>query len=231
MKITILPTVFEKLSPQFSSGFILATHLDNAILHKEAKNLLDDIEQYVRLTFHKETFATHKMISPWESAKQHFKGKAHHYHTSVEKLLKTVLARKSVATKNVAHNLVHYLSLKHIIPMTLDDADKIVGNVTLSISTGRQRIGLKKIPKDVLLYHDESKKKQIIGTMFGYKKVRRTKVGPKTKTILIQINAMPPITGKEFEILMKETAELFASFTDGHVKTLILNKSNKSGMI
>ena len=231
MKITILPDVFVHLNKDFSTAFILASHLDNKILHKEARNLLVDIEHYVRLTFHKETFATHKLISPWESAKEHFKGKAHHYHTSVEKLLKKVLAKKSVATKNVAHNLVHYLSLKHIIPMTLDDADKIVGDVTLSISNGRRRMGYKKIPKGVLMYEDNAKKKKVIGTMFGYKKLARTKVGPKTKTILIQINAMPPITGKKFDEIVKETAELFASFTDGKVQTLILNKRNQSGMI
>lgn len=231
MKITILPEVFTNLSKEFSTGFILATHLDNKILHKEARNLLDDIEHYVRLTFHKETFATHKLISSWDGAKEHFKGKAHHYHTSVEKLLKKVLARKSVATKNVAHNLVHYLSLKHIIPMTLDDAEKVVGDITLSMSNGRVRMRYKKIPKGVLMYKDNSKKGKVIGTMFGYTKSARTKVGPKTKTILIQINAMPPITGKNFEKIVKETAELFASFTDGKVQTLILNKKKQSGMI
>ncbi len=231
MKITVLPSVFTKISPDFMCAFILTTHMNNAILHKEAKNLLNDIEQYTRLTFHKDAVTTHKLISPWESAKQHFKGKAKHYHTSVEKLLKVVLRGKSVATKNVAHNLVHYLSLRHIVPMTLDDAAKIVGNVTVGISNGKERIGLKRITRGGLIYFDDSPRYKVIGSKFGFTKSRRTRVGPRTKDILIQIDAMPPVSVKQFEKIVKDTAALFDSFTDGKVRTLILTRKKKSGQI
>jgi DNA/RNA-binding domain of Phe-tRNA-synthetase-like protein len=231
MKITVTPDVFSRISPDFMCAFILTTHMNNAILHKEAKNLLTDIEEYTRLTFHKDAISTHDLISTWESAKQHFKGKAKHYHTSVEKLLKVVMRGKSVVTKHVALNLVRYMSLRHIVPMTIDDAAKIQGNITVGIASGKERIGLKRVVKGGLIYFDESPRYRVIGSKFGYKKARRTEVNPGTKDILIQIDAMPPVSIKQFEKIVHDTVNLFDSFTDGKVRTLVLNRKKKSGEI
>ncbi|MBU1974707.1 MAG: hypothetical protein KKH52_04915 [Nanoarchaeota archaeon] len=222
MKIEIKKEVFRKFNQKLRVAFILVEGIDNKTKLKESKHLLQEAEHLTHLTFHKRTIKNHDLISPWEVAKAGFGKKARHYHTSVERLLKKILKRKSVAGKDVVTNLVRYLAVKHIIPLGVDDYDRIKGGLTFSLAKGRERIGkLSRVKRGDLIYRDE---KNILGTKLDFWKSKKTVLNNNSNSALIHIEALPPITNKELNELVKEVKDLISSFCGGKVKSFVLSE-------
>ena len=132
MKIALDKEIFVKY-PQLKVGFIYAWGIDNRTNLKESIHLLRDVEDAVRLSFHKETVKNHYLISPWAVAQEEFGKEAKHYQTSVEKVLQKVLQRKKIAATNVVTNILNYIALKHIIPIGVDDTAEVQGDITFSV--------------------------------------------------------------------------------------------------
>jgi len=226
MKITAKKEVFKKFHPRFRVAFILAEITDNKTKLKESQYLLKELEDLTRLLFRKETIKTHHLISPWITIQQEFGPKAKHYQTAVEKLLTKVLRKKKIKTPNTLTNLINYLSLKHLVPITVDDFNKIQENLTFQLSTGKEKISpLKKLKKNALYYRDQ---KHILGIKLDFWKSPKTKPTKKTTTFLIHIEALPPITNKKLSAVTKETANLIKTFCQGTTKTFILDKNKNS---
>ena len=226
MKISLNKEIFTKFDTKFTVACILVKGIDNESKLEESKHLLQEAENLVQFTFHKETIKNHHMISPWAVAQEKFGKSAKHYHTSVEKLLQKVLRKKSVAKKNVVGNVISYIALKNIVPFGVDDLDKITGDIKFSVSTGREKRGvLRSLKKGELYYRDG---KNILGTKLDYWKSKKTSLHPKTTTALIHLEVLSPITQKEMKILLKETVELVESFTGGKAKVFVLDKKKVS---
>ena len=226
MKISIKKEVFKKF-PKIKIALILAENIDNKKKLKESIQLLQEVEQLIRLTFNKETIKNHHLIAPWAVAQEEFGKNAQHHHTSVERLLKNVLTGKSVVTKDVVTNLLRYLALKHIVPLGVDDYQKINGDLTFSLSSGKEKIDvLRKLKKGALIYGD---KKNILGTKLDFWKSKKTVLSKNSKSALIHFDILPPIDKKKLDILVKETKDLITSFCDGKVKVVVLNKNKSFG--
>lgn len=216
--------VFEQFS-KLKVGVLYAEKVNNSAKLEESQKLLKEMEGLIRLTFRKETLKNHDLISPWAVAQARFGKKAKHYHTSVERLMKQVLRRKTVTTKDTITNLVRYISLKNIIPFGIDDYDLIQGDLTFAVSTGKERAGLLKTLKpNALYYHDE---KRILGTKLDYWKSSKTKLENGSIKALIHIEALPPIDGKKLDKVLDELKSLIKSFCGGKVKTFIIDKKKK----
>ena len=232
MKVTINKSVFEKLNPKFKVAFILVKKIDNDSKLKESYHLLKEAEQYVRLTYNKETIRNHHLISPWVAAQEGFGSKAKHYPSSVERLMKKVLSKHEASSKNVVGNIVNYLSLKRVVPMSCDDFDKMVGNLSLRLASGSEKKSiLTKASKGDLIYSDMSKKGGLLSAKLDFWKNPRTKIKSNSKNVLVHIEAMPPITTKEFNDIIKETSSLLKAFTGGSISKLVLSKNKPSGII
>ena len=226
MKITVKKEVFRKFNSNLKIALILIEGFDNKKMLKEAQHLLHEIEHLVHLTFNKDTIKNHHLIQPWAVAQQEFGAKAKHYHTSVERLLKTVLSKKSIATKDVLTNLLRYLALKHIIPFGVDDFNKTKGDLTFALSTGKEKVDiLRKLKKGALYYKDE---KNVLGTKLDFWKSKRTALNNKSKSALIHFEALPPITQKELNEIVKETENLVKTFCGGKVRIYFLNNKVNS---
>ncbi len=228
-RIKINREVFEKFHPQLKLAFILAENIDNFSKLKEARHLLEEAEQYVHLTFHKETIKNHYLISPWAVAQAEFGEEARHYQTSVEKLLEKVLARKKIKASDTLTNLVSYLSLKHLLPAAVDDLDKVQGDLVFSLASGREKKGfLGKITAGDLYYHDG---RNILGTKLDYWKSRRTALSRKTKNALIHIEALPPVTPGQLKEIIISTEALVRSFCGGQTRVMVLSKRKREGKV
>ncbi len=230
MKISIEKEVFKKFQNQFQVAFILFNGIDNKTKLEEAKELLREVEKVIRLTFNRDSIKTHHLISPWNVIRQEFGKEAKHYHTSVELLLKSVLGKKHLAAGDVLTNLVRYLALKQIIPVGIDDPQKIEGEIVFSIAgasgKGKKEFsGIKKLPKGELYYHDE---KKVLGTKLDYWKNEKTKLTAKSNSALVHFEALPPFGSEQLITLLKEAVGLVQSFCGGEVKVFVLNKNNLS---
>ena len=226
MKIALDKEIFVKY-PQLKVGFIYAWGIGNRTNLKESIHLLRDVEDAVRLSFHKETVKNHYLISPWAVAQEEFGKEAKHYQTSVEKVLQKVLQRKKIAATNVVTNILNYIALKHIIPIGVDDTAEVQGDITFSVATGKEKKGvLQKLKQGELYYHDE---KGILGTKLDYWKNTRTKLIPTSVFGLVHLEALPPLTPKKIQAILKETTNLIQSFCGGKTKVLLLDKKKPTG--
>lgn len=229
MKISIASEVFKKFHPKLRIAFIQVKNINNHKNLQESKHLLKEGEELVRMEFHPETLKNHDLIAPWVAAQKEFGKEAKHYHTSVEKLLRAVLKKKSITAKDTLTNIINYLSLRHIVPIGIDDIKKIKGNLRFNIATGKEKAHLLAfVKKGAFIYHDNFR---IIGTKFDYWKSPHTMVDKETKSALIHIEAVPPLTKKELDDLLIEVQNLINSFCGGKSKVFILERNCPSDEI
>jgi|SRR3989344_923304 len=213
MKITIKPEVFKKLHPQLKIGFISATGIDNKSKAAKANHLLAEMQKVVLLTFNKDTFKSHNLISPWDAAKAEFGKKAKHYNTSVEVLLQKVLSKQNIKTKDTVTALLRYLALKHIVPFGADDPTLLKGDLTFEIAE-----------KD-LCYRDA---KKIIGKKLDYWRNAKSAVKPSSKSALAHFEFLPPVSIQKQREILAEAADLIQGFCGGKVKVEVLDKKKNS---
>ena len=216
MKVTIKPEVFQKLHQKFRVAIILAKDLDNKNRVKETNHLLKEVEKMVLMTFNKDTIRTHDLVAPWTIARQQFGKKTTHYHTSVEQLLKKVLQHQKIEAKDTITAVVRYLSLKHIIPVGVDDPAKLNGDISFEMKNGD------------LWYRDA---KKMLGKKLDYWKNPRAALKQTSTSALIHFEFLPPISPAKQKEIVKEAKEVVQLFCGGNVKVLILDKKNNSGVI
>ncbi len=218
--ISIAPEVFRKY-PGFQVGFIFARDINNSTNLQKAMHLLKEAEKMIRLTFNDETLRNHYLISPWKAAQEEFKGKAEHYHTIVEKLLKQVLAGHPAEPQDTVTALAYYLSLKHLLPIAVDDAAKLHGEVVFSVARAKkERIKAEKIKAEGLYYHD---RKNTLGTHLDYWQNSKVLPTKHSTSVLIHISALPPVTRNKVREVMLEIERLLHAFCGGKVQSARLH--------
>lgn len=226
MKLTITPDVFQKFNKDFRVVFIAVKGIDNSDKAEESKHLLKEIQQLVKLTFNKDTMENHSLIQSWLAARQEYGKKAIHYHTSTEKLIRKVLRGQSIVSGNTLENLVRYLSLKHIMPMSVDDLSKINGDLIITVAKKKERLSaLKSLHEGEIYYRDHS---AILGKKLDSWRNRVTRVDAKTTSALIHIESLPPITGKKLQQVTRELQSLVKVFCRGTSKVVLLDKDKKT---
>src|SRR3989344_3203412 len=228
MRITVDKCVFGKF-PQLQIALFLVKNIDNKQRLKESQHLIKETMVYLKQSMHEDNLRTHNLISPWKTAREEFGLNAYHYHTSVEKLLKKVLRGGNIVAKDSLTNVLNYLSLKHIVPLGVDDASKfekgLNGKITFSIANDKKRLGwLRHLQSGDLYYRDET---NILGTKLDFWKNKKTAVGPKTNTALIHLEALPPVSQEEFQKITLEVRELVKGFCGGTVRAVILNSTKR----
>lgn len=230
MKIKIKEEVFQKVHPRFRIAFILVKNLDNRSKLRESEHLLQEIEEISRFLFHQESPQNHYLLSPWAALQQQLGKKVvRTYHTSLEKLINRVIKNKRVKSSSVITNLVSYLSLKHLLPVSVDDFHRLQGDLTFQLSTGREKVSfLRNLRKNTPFYRDE---KRILGTKLDFWKSPFTKPAQASTACLIHLEALPSISGQKLKEIVREAARLIQTFSGGKTKTLILSKSRSSASL
>ncbi len=220
MKITIEKEVFKNY-PKLRIAFIVAEDLKNHDNLKEAKLLLKETEKLVKLTFHKDNVKNHLLVSNWTLAQEALGKKAKHYQTSLERLLKTALSRKTNSTKDTLTTLINFLSIKHLVPVGVDDFFKIKKRIIFDVT----KKGRKKGEPGELHYEDAD---EILSTKLDFWKNKRTVPGPFTAKALIHFDILPPINDKKIGLLIKETKSLLKDFCNAKTHFFILDKKKNS---
>ena len=226
MKVSVDKKVFDNFHSKLKIMLISVKDFNNQEKLKQSLHLLEEIQHFVHLTFNKDQIKNHYLISPWAIAQAGFGKKAKHYHTSVERLLKKVLSNKSIKTKEVLTNLLQYSALKHIVPYGIDDLDKVQGNLTFTLASGKEKaIAFRNVKKNALCYKDD---KKVLGTKLDYWKNKKTILDKNTKNALIHFEILPPLSQKKADVLVEDITSLIKNFCGGKVKVFTLDKKKKS---
>ena len=228
MKVTINKEVFTSFHPKLRIGLIKIDDIENPVDEKSA-HLIEDVEKLIRLTFHKDSVKSHKYVSPWGASQEKFGNVAKHYHTSVERLLREVLRGKDVSSNFTVENIVNYISLKYIVPGSVDDFGKIDKGLTFAISKGKEKVSsLRSLKRGALYYKDT---KSPLGTKLDYWKNKRTKVEAVTQSALIHFEFLPPVTIAKSKEILDETKALLSAFCRGKIKSVVLDPKKNSVVI
>lgn len=226
MKIKIHKSVFTEY-PKLRVAFLLVTEIDNKTSLKESLDLLNETVDYCKLTFSEDTLENHSLLAAWRLAEESSGKKIKQCQSALEKNLVRVLAGKDISKKNVLENVLNYLSLKNLIPITADDCAEVKGEVHFKVVKGTEKLkALKALPKGTLIYRDSTK---LLGTKFEYWKSPHARLSPETWSALIHLEALAPMTNKRFNEIVRETVDLVKVFTSGEVKKIVLDKKEMEG--
>jgi DNA/RNA-binding domain of Phe-tRNA-synthetase-like protein len=221
MEIVVQKEVFAKY-PELNIIFILAKGIDNSSHLQESETLLAETEDLVRLTHQPDTKKNRFLFSPKKLAEEEFGRKAEHYHTSVERMLQKVTKKKSLRTSLTVSNILHYFSLKYLVPISWDDYRSLQGPMTFSLSTGKEKASLlRRLSKGELYYRDA---KGIVGTKLDYWKTSRTAVSKSSSSVLIHLDFLPPVKFSDQDKLISELEDLLKDFCQADSEFFILNK-------
>ncbi len=229
MNVRIHHNVFREFHPEFKVVFLSVAGIDNKAKLKESIHLLQDMEHLVRLSFQKDTFKSHHLLAPWIAARKHFGKAAHHYHTSVEKLLQQVTHHKSVVASDTLTNLVRYISLKYIVPIGIDDCDSLHGGILFNIAKGKEQVTpFRRLKAGALYYRDNAR---ILGTKLDYWKSPKTKLGKRTTSAVIHLEVLPPLTAQQVHALVAELRSLIQSFCGAKITEVQLHRRKNSATL
>ena len=132
----------------------------------------------------------------------------------------------NVDKKIVLNALSESLSFDDKTVFTLDEYNKIVGDVNFSLASGREKAGpLRTVKKGALYYQDKSK---VLGTKLDFWKNKSTGLTKHSQDALIHFEILPPIDAKKLNALKKDASDLVKIFCGGNVKVEVLDKKKKS---
>ncbi len=193
-------------------------------------HLLEEIENLIKFDFTPADIAKHPLISPWRAAYSEFGAKPSAYNCSVEALMKRILKGHGAPRINKAVDISNYLSLKHLVPLGVNDMDKIEGNISLTTSTGKETfipIGStekEKPDKGEIIYKDS---KEILCRRWNWRDSEKAKIDEETKNVIYYIDALPPVTKTQLKEMLRDVMDLLDIFCQPKEKIIyVLDKSN-----
>ena len=188
------------------------------------------IEDQIKLTFpNTEAVGQHPNIQAWRRAYRAFGCDPHDYRCSSEALTRQVLKGNQIWGINPLVDCYNYISLKYIVPVGGEDADKVVGEVKLRRATGQEKFvrlgGTENEPPEPgeVIYADGA---EVLCRRWNWREADRTKLTPETTRAILVIETIPPITHEMLETATAELAALVEKWCGAKTRTAILGRDH-----
>lgn len=229
MKFRVDNQIFESF-PGLNLGIVVAERLDNTGINKEVINLIKEKQEEIRAKFDRKTLSQEPKIDAWRKAYSSFGAKPKKYKCSVENLYKMTLEGVELRHINKVVDIYNYISLKHMIPVGGDDADKVDGDIVLKFAKGEEPFTelnseeTKNPREGEVVYVDD---KEVLCRRWNWRECDKSKMTEHTKRFALVVEGLPPFTKQEVEKIIKELGELVKKFCGGEVKTFLISKEEK----
>ena len=220
MKFKVLPEIFERY-PGLNLGLVKAWGIDNTGCSPDLEEMLRFIRSFIRKTYNSETLSAEPKINAWRNAYSSFGAKPKKYKSSVESLYRMTLKGIDFSINKVV-DIYNYISLKYMIPLGGDDLDKIEGDILLGFAAeDKQFIPLNsdipEIPKiGEVVYMDNN---DILCRRWNWRESDKTKMTERTRDVLLVIEALPPFTKEELNLITTDLAGHVKKFCGGEIMT------------
>jgi DNA/RNA-binding domain of Phe-tRNA-synthetase-like protein len=193
--LSVAPEVFAHF-PDVRIGVIVARGVDNATPRPELVVALRAAEERVRRALAGVELAAHPAVGPWREAYRAFGAQPKKHRSSLESLLRRVLAGEAIRSIHPLVDLYNRVSLDHLLPAGGEDLERIVGPLTLRFAgPGEPAVLLLGDPEPrppaagELIYADE------VGAVcrrWNWREADRTKLIPETRDAVLVLEALPP---------------------------------------
>lgn len=232
-KYIISRELLEKF-PTTCLGIIPVRKIDNAKSTAGILRHLRNAESKIKNKFQNIKLSVHPRIKCWRGVYSAFGAKPSKYNCSIEAMIKRILEGDEVPDINDIVNLYNYVSLKNLISVGGDDADKIEGNVTLTLAKGDERF--REIGQDEIknpnageaIFKDGN---DVLGRRWNWRQSEKTKITKDSKNINLQIEAVHPVTRKDIETAGNELIGLIQNFFNVEPVLSCIDKENTSVLV
>ncbi|HEX2216451.1 MAG TPA: phenylalanine--tRNA ligase beta subunit-related protein [Xanthobacteraceae bacterium] len=180
-------------------------------------------------------------IAAWRAAYKGFGVKQTRYRSSVERLLKNVLAGRDLPRVNSFVDLYNAVSLQHVLPLGADDLDKVSPPLAFRYarendsfvdmaSNERDAVGengdVAEAPKaGEVVYADTA---NVLCRRWNWRQDARSLITPQTTRAVVTIQANG---WGEPEAAAEELADLIARYCDGHCRMAMLDGAHRRSVV
>lgn len=123
--------------PDYVALVLVARGLANGPSDAESSAALAAAEEHVRARGLAKA-SEHPHIASWRAAFSGFGAKPSRYPSSAEALIGRVLKGQELPRVNVLVDLYNAVSVRHVVPLGGEDADKLAGPLRLAVATGEE---------------------------------------------------------------------------------------------
>lgn len=218
MKFSVDHQIFERF-PALILGVVAVTGIDNRGESGELKTLLQESEAEIGRNYLSESLSQHPKIQAWRRAYSEFGAKPKKYKSSVESLYRMVLKGSGLKPINKLVDAYNFVSLKHMLPLGGDDADKIDGDIRLQLAKGGEPfIPLNSQESEPaqpgeVVYLDD---KEILCRRWNWRECDKTKMTEETSNAVLVVEGLPPAGVNEIETAAQELSRLIHQFCGGN---------------
>ena len=172
------------------------------------------------------------VIRAWDEAHRKFGSNPNKYPPSVKALLKRVAAGRAIPFINCAVALFNFISLKYLVPCGGDDVMTIVGDLVLGIAVGSEAftpLGEKnsESPEPGEVIYFDGATKQVMCRRWNWRNSEHTKIQTATRTMLINVDCLPPTEIAVADAARDELASLFERHCKARVRVSSLHKNRR----
>ncbi len=222
MKIEIAPEVFAAF-PGYVRHVLVVEGADNTKEVPELEAMLAEARKRVR---EDEAFAdpkAHPLIASWRDAFQSFGVNPNKCPPSIASLIKRVRGGKDLPYVNSLVAIFNVVSMKYVLPAGGDDLDTVKGDIRLMPARGNESYtplgspDRKEAPDAGEIVLLDTGNYEVFCRAWCWKNGDVSKIGPNTRRVAINIDALSPMTPDEGHTAAQETLELVKRFCGGNV--------------
>lgn len=226
-KIVVDEEIFEKF-PDFIRGIIVVSDIKNSPENEKIRELLNnEIKDKTG-----QNLTEHEFVKAWDKAHEKFGSNPNKFPPSIKSLLKRIGKGGEIPFINSVVALFNYISIKYLIPCGGDDIEKIEGNLRLGFAKGNEiftPLGSeeKETPEAGEVIYFDDKTLNVMCRRWNWRNGDFTKITPKTKKMVINIDGINPVPQSLIEKARDELAGLLVEHCQAEVMTSLFNKNNK----
>lgn len=227
MQFKVDSTIFTQF-PEVQLGVVIAKNINNTGENQEIKNLLKHEESKLLEKIGDAPIVEHPNIISWREVYRKFGAKPKDYPSSIENLTRSILKGETVRHINTLVDLYNVISLRYLVPVGGEDLEKISGDITLTFATDHEQpiqlLGEKesRAPHTgEVIYKDNN---GAICRRWNWKEADRTKLTEATRSCILVIEALPPITTEQLKQIIQDLASLVQTNCNAEVSTYIIDK-------
>jgi DNA/RNA-binding domain of Phe-tRNA-synthetase-like protein len=174
-------------------------------------------------------------VAAWREAYKAFGIKQTRYRSSVERLMKNVLAGRELARVNGFVDLYNAVSLAHVLPLGADDLDQVAppfmfryarpddNFVDMADAAGGEEGAEPEAPKEgEVVYADATK---VLCRRWNWRQDARSLIGPQTTRTIVTVQANG---AGDVEAASADLVDLIGRFCGGQCRTAILNVGRRT---
>lgn len=203
------PEVFARF-PKLRIGVVVARGVDNAMPRPELVVALRAAEERARRALSGVELAAHPAIAPWRAAYRAFGAQPKKHRSSLESLLRRVLAGEAIRPIHPLVDLYNRISLDHLLPAGGEDLERIVGPLALRFAGPSEPA--------VLLLGDSEPRPPAAGEViyadevgavcrrWNWREADRTKLTPETRDAILVVESLPPTGAAELAAALDDLA-------------------------